>query len=208
MTATLRAAVALIVTLILSLTAATAQDYAIGTGDRLVIEVLEDPSLNRTVEVLPGGTINFPYIGSQRVAGASPSQVESTIRTALESTLAAAPTVFVTVIPRQPDPVVRAPAAPPVPEEDPVITVFLMGEVAAPGPKPMPPGTTFLQGLSLGGGLTQFAATRRIQLRRPSNPPQLVVINYDALMRGAVLTNDLILADGDVILVPERKLFE
>jgi polysaccharide export outer membrane protein len=40
---------------------AQAQEYRIQSGDRLAIEVLEDASLNRTVTVLPGGTIDFPY---------------------------------------------------------------------------------------------------------------------------------------------------
>ena len=40
--------------------------YQIRTGDTLQIEVLEDPSLNRSVLVLPDGTISFPFAGSVR----------------------------------------------------------------------------------------------------------------------------------------------
>ena len=53
-----------------------------------------------------------------------------------------------------------------VPAAPATITVFFMGEVATPGARELPVGTTFLQGLSMSGGLTNFAADRRIQLRR------------------------------------------
>lgn len=67
---------------------AQAQEYRIQSGDRLAIEVLEDASLNRTVTVLPGGTIDFPYAGSIRVAGQSPTAVGSAISQSLAGVLA------------------------------------------------------------------------------------------------------------------------
>jgi polysaccharide export outer membrane protein len=91
------------------------------------------------------------------------------------------------------------------------IDVYYLGEVNAPGMVEIPRGTTLLQGLSMGGGFTNFAATRRIQLRR-TNPhtgeTSMVTLDYRALSDGGMLRNDPVLADGDVILVPERRLFE
>ena len=43
------------------------------------------------------------------------------------------------------------------------IPYYILGEVAAPGPKLVAPGTTFLQALSQSGGLTNFAAVKRFQ---------------------------------------------
>jgi polysaccharide export outer membrane protein len=69
------------------------------------------------------------------------------------------------------------------------IDVFYLGEVNAPGLQEVPRGTTLLQGLSLGGGFTNFAATRRIQLRR-TNPhtgeTSLVTLDYRALSDGGM----------------------
>lgn len=183
-----------------------AQDYRIGVGDQLSIEVLEDETLNRVVVVLPGGTINFHYAGSIKVAGSTAGQVQSRIAAGISSVMAAPPTVLVSVNP--------APAEEPLPieeEPDPTIDVFIMGEVSGPGTKTVPPGTTFLQALAQSGGLTRFAATKRIQLRREGGgygAPSLLIINYQALMNGAAMTQDVPLVDGDVIIVPERKLFE
>ena len=72
------------------------------------------------------------------------------------------------------------------------------------------PGTTLLQAVAISGGVSRFAAVKRIQLRRtnPSTGVQNVtILNYKALANGAV-TTDIELKDGDVILVPERRLFE
>ena len=52
------------------------------------------------------------------------------------------------------------------------------------------------------------AATKRIQLRRARTPGQVIVVDYDAIMRGAVMNYDPVLSEGDVIVVPERRLFE
>ena len=182
---------------------AQAQEYRIQAGDRLMIEVLEDATLNRTVPVLPGGTINFPYAGSLQVAGQSPSSVGDRISQALSGVLASPPTVFVTAMPLNlPEP----PAA--AVEEEVVVNIYIMGEAGAPGPKAVLPGTTFLQALSQAGGLTPFAATKRIQLRRAGTPGQVITVNYAAIMRGAGMNLDPDLDEGDVIIIPERGLFE
>ena len=178
---------------------ALAQEYRIQTGDRLMIEVLEDATLNRTVAVLPGGTINFPYAGSIRVAGQSPTAVGNRISQSLAGVLASPPTVFVTAMPLD---------APVTEVEKDVVNIYIMGEASAPGPKAVLPGTTFLQALSQAGGLTPFAATKRIQLRRAATPGQVITVNYAAIMRGSGMNLDPVLSEGDVIVVPERGLFE
>lgn len=182
------------------------QDYRVRSGDALSIEVLEDPGLNRSVSVLPDGRFSFPLAGTLRAGGQTVEQIQASIASAIGSNFNAPPNVFVSVqpAPRELD----APVGPAIPV---TINIYLLGEVAAPGIRPVAPGTTFLQALSQSGGLTRFAATKRIQLRRtdPSTRrQQVVVINYKALANGATLSQDFPLAEGDVILVPERRLFE
>jgi polysaccharide biosynthesis/export protein len=91
------------------------------------------------------------------------------------------------------------------------IDVYFIGEVANSGLVQVPRGTTVLQALALSGGFTRFAATKRIQLRRtdPASGQQNVfTIDYSAIERGAAGIGSSVLADGDVIIVPERRLFE
>lgn len=189
--------------LIASVTSGVAQDgYRIGNGDRLTIEVLEDTSLNRTVVVLPDGRISFPFAGSVAARGRSVEQVQQAIVQGISSNFAVPPTVFVSVDP--------APAAPPAPQTaGPTIRVYFLGEVQSPGLVEVAPGTTLLQAVAIGGGVSRFAAIKRIQLRRTDarGVQRVTILNYKALADGAV-TTDIELKDGDVILVPERRLFE
>lgn len=188
--------------LLAALTSAMAQgaDYRVRTGDTLDIQVLEDPDLNRTVPVLPDGRFNFPFAGTLRASGLTIPQIERNLANRIADNFAATPNVFITVIPDEREPL------------DPeTINVYLLGEFETPGLIEIPPGSTILQALSLGGGTTRFAALKRVQLRRtdPASGRQSVTrIDYNALARGATLSRDIVLREGDVILVPQRRLFE
>jgi polysaccharide biosynthesis/export protein len=177
-------------------------NYRIGAGDTVRIEVLEDPSLNRDVLVLPDGSVSFPLAGAVRASGQTTSQLEQALSSALAPNFATSPTVSVSV----------AGLAPEDEMETDTIDIYVMGEVAnGGGLLQVEPGTTFLQALALSGGLSRFAATKRIQLRRIDRQTgqQFVYnINYRAIEQGAANIGTSVLVDGDVILVPERRLFE
>lgn len=183
-------------------TEAMAQDgYRIRPGDILSVEVVQDPNLNREILVLPDGSVNFPFAGAVQAGGLTTGQVQAQIAQGIAPNFAVQPSVFVNV--RQVGQRVATSRR--------VIDVFYLGEVNGPGLQEVPRGTTLLQGLALGGGFTNFAATSRIQLRRTNRHTgemSIVTLDYRALSDGAVLRNDPVLVDGDVILVPERRLFE
>lgn len=184
-------------------TAAPAQsEYKVQPGDGLNIEVLEDNSLNRSVVVLPDGRFNFPFAGTVQAAGRNAGQIQGAVRDAIQSNFSNPPTVFVSVVPGTRS---LAPTA-----TDETIDVYFLGEVNTPGVIAVKPGTTLLQAIAVGGGVTRFAALKRIQLRR-TNPQtgvqNVVTLNYKSLAKGTA-SNVIELKDGDVILVPERRLFE
>ncbi|MGI9395511.1 MAG: polysaccharide biosynthesis/export family protein [Boseongicola sp.] len=181
--------------------------YQIQTGDTLQIEVLEDPSLNRSVLVLPNGSITFPFVGNVQAGGQTPGAVQSAITSGIASNFATQPTVFVAVQSTRPSVSSGGGGG----GSRGSIEVFMLGEIAAPGEKQIRRGTTVLQALASTGGFTKFAATKRILLRRtnPRTGEQTVArINYKAIAEGASGGQDVVLADGDVIIVPERRLFE
>lgn len=187
-------------------TAEAQRNYETKSGDILGIEVLEDPSLNREVLILPDGRFNFPFIGSVRAGGRTTDQIAAALRAGIADNFAAPPNVFVSV--RTLRPVVRSNQPP---AAAPVMNIYFLGEVNAPGPKEVQPGSTLIQALSFSGGFTNFAALKRIQLRRTdhiSGRQSVVTIDYQALSRGAALSQDIVLGEGDVILVPQRRLFE
>ena len=176
--------------------------YQIRSGDSLQIEVLEDPALNRTVLVLPDGSINFPLVGTIPAAGRSVSDVRSDLSAALASKFAAAPNVFVGVG-------TLAEIAPRASAAAATISVYAMGEVTSPGKADVAPGTTVLQFLAQAGGFTRFAAQKRVQLRRTAKGgvEQIYLFNYDGTGTSGIAGSTR-LQSGDVIVVPQRKLFE
>ena len=182
-------------------TAAAAQSqYRVQPGDNLSIEVLEDSSLNRSIVVLPDGRINFPFAGSIIAGGRSATQIQASISQAIAPNFATTPTVFVTV----------NPAASNFDDADETIDIYFLGEVNNPGITQVKSGTTLLQAIAIGGGVTRFAAVKRIQLRRTNRQTgvqNVITLNYRALANGTA-SNAIELKDGDVILVPERRLFE
>ncbi|MFN5996348.1 MAG: polysaccharide biosynthesis/export family protein [Paracoccaceae bacterium] len=195
-----RLAAALFLLPILALSA-SAQDYRVRSGDVLQIEVLEDATLNRSAIVLPDGQITLPVAGTIRVAGRSIAQVQEEIARRLAPGFAAAPTVFVTL---------SALAERPEPAPERTISIFILGAANAPGKVEVSPGTTLLQAIAQAGGLSPFAAKKRIQLRRAdkSGNEQIYKFDLDAIERGVAGGAATRLYEGDVIVVPQRKLFE
>jgi polysaccharide export outer membrane protein len=61
----------------------------------------------------------------------------------------------------------------------------------------------------MAGGLGPFAAGSRIQIRRVVNGAETALIfDYRALEAGGAAESNIELQAGDVIIVPEKKLFE
>ncbi|MBM1222519.1 polysaccharide export protein [Ponticoccus sp. SC2-23] len=186
---------------------AVAQDlYRVQAGDTLRIEVIEDPSLNRSVLVAPDGRINIPLAGFIVAEGRPVGAIQNDLALRLEENFAVTPNVFVAVE-RVFEPRIEPPAQPAAPR---TIDVYVLGEVGAPGLKTVAPGTTVLQFFAQMGGFTRFAATKRVQLRRTdaSGTETIYPLNYDAIEAGTSPNGAAVLVDGDVIMVPQRRLFE
>ena len=190
-------------------TTATAQNaYKIRNGDILRVEVIEDPSLNRTVLVSPDGRISMPLTGAIRAAGKSIEDIQAELASGLTASFASRPSVFVAVerLAERPTPRVvnRAPAP------DPTIEIFVMGEVGKPGKVTLAPGANVLQAFAQMGGFTRFAASSRVQLRRPAADGTEAVysLDYKAIEEGRSNAGMTVLIPGDIIVVPQRRLFE
>lgn len=182
---------------------AWAQDYRVRSGDVLQIEVLEDATLNRSAIVLPDGQISLPLVGSVRAAGRSLAQVQEDLTARLAPNFASPPTVFVTLS-------ALAERLPSTPAAERTMDVYVLGAANAPGRVDVKPGATLLQALAQAGGLSPFAAKKRVQLRRvdKSGAEQVYNFDLDAIERGASGGGATRLVSGDVIVIPQRKLFE
>ena len=188
----------LFISMLLATGVSAQSPYRVKAGDTLQVEVVEDSNLNRQVLVLPDGTISFPLVGNIPAAGRSVEQVRAALSSGLASNFASPPNVYVSI----------GALAPAIIGSSVATTqgVFVTGQIAGPGRLDVEPGTTVLQAIAQAGGLTPFAAGKRIQLRREDS-----VYRYNYYSAGSdngSISGSTVLAPGDVIVVPQRRLFE
>ena len=178
--------------------ASVAEAQTLQVGDTLSVSVMQDSKLDRTVIIDPSGQIAFPLAGHIRVQGLTPQAVENILRERLKSNYKDE-SLDVTV----------ALVNSAVPEEDLKPKVFITGEVLRPGSYVVRQPTTLMQAIALAGGLGPFAAKRRIMVRRRGGPGEdIFMFDYRAYEAGQDLEGNITLHAGDVIMVPERGLFE
>lgn len=195
----------LFLAILIAPTAWAQSSYTIQSGDVLQLEVLEDPSLNRSLLVLPDGSVSLPLAGSVSANGQTVDSLRSAISAALAPNFAAPPTVFLSVGQLNPATVAAASSV-----ASNLISVYALGEFNTQGRVDIEPGTTLLQFIAESGGLTKFASLKRLQLRRAdtaSGTEKVYKFNLKAVQAGASAPL-IVLRAGDVIVAPERRLFE
>ena len=175
--------------------------YVLAPGDRIDISVLEDPSLNRQALILPDGRISLPIAGTLLATDKTPEQLAAEVQRRLASIFVTPPTVTVSAV-----------GLGALGEEaEPPSLIYVLGEVRSPGAVPFDEETplTVVQTLALVGGPAPFAARQRIQIHREVDGVKTVeIFDYDALESGKSIEAGPLLGNGDVIIVPERSLFD
>lgn len=181
-------------------TSAFAQTDALQPGDTLQISVWQDPKLDRTLVVAPDGMISYPLAGHIRAGGITPQALENIIRSRLQKNYTGQ--LDVTVSLAKPNETAELDYKP---------RIYITGEVGKPGPYVLRNGTNIAQAIALAGGLSPFAASRRIQVHRKiSGADSIFIFNFKEFETGTNATENvnLNLRSGDIIIVPERGLFE
>jgi len=147
--------------------------YLLGEGDRISIQVFDEPDLTMESLIGASGMISYSYLGDLQVAGKSSQQVENQITQLLQDGYLVNPSVNVTVLDYRP--------------------FFINGEVRSPGSYPYQPGLTLDKAIALAGGLTDRASTRKMFIQKAANSGQ---DEQKASMQTKV-------APGDIISIKE-----
>ena len=164
--------------------AAPTPDYRIGPEDVLEISVWKEEALKKPVLVRPDGGISFPLAGDIQAAGKTAQQLQEEITQRLEKFMAD-PAVSVSVVKIASN------------------KIFVIGRVNKPGEFVTGRYVDVLQGLSMAGGLTPFAAENDIKvLRRESGKDLVFPFRYSDVKKGEHLEQNIILKGGDVVVVP------
>jgi len=162
--------------------AAVNDEYRVGPGDKLRIEVYKDPQLSQSVQVRPDGKITLPLIGDMEATGRTPIELRDTIAKSLKDYINN-PTVTVIVV------------------EALASQVFVMGEVTHPGTMQLHGPTTILQALAMAGGFKEFANTKDVKVLRPSGSGvETIKFNYKDVINGDA--KPFYLRSGDTVIVP------
>jgi polysaccharide export outer membrane protein len=179
-------------------TRAHAQSEPLQAGDTLQISVWQDPKLDRQIVIGPDGMISFPLAGHIKAEGITAQALENLLRARLQKNYTGK--LDITVSLAKPNPVEESSSRP---------RVYISGEVLKPGSYPLKPPITIAQAIALAGGLSPFAAARRIQVHRNVNgADNVLVFDYKAFQSGAQPADNFALRSGDIIIVPERGLLE
>ena len=81
--------------------------------------------------------------------------------------------------------------------------VYVTGQVNAPGVFPLGGPLTVMQLLALAGGLSEFADKDSITIMRVENGETSTIrFNYDWVMKGRNLRQNILLQPGDLVVVP------
>jgi polysaccharide biosynthesis/export protein len=174
--------------------------YQFQPGDMIQISVWQEPRLDRQIIVAPDGSLALPLVGRVQAGGRTAGQVEEAIRARLAPQYEDELDITVHLV-AQPDVDIPELEVPP--------RIYVTGEVARPGEFPILTPTTVLQAIALSGGLSPFAAESRIQVHRKLNGRNAIhLFNYRDFTSGVNPTGNIALLPGDVVVVPERRLFE
>jgi polysaccharide biosynthesis/export protein len=182
------------------LTGAWAEVEALHPGDTLQISVWQDPKLDRTVVVGPDGMISFPLAGHIQAGGITAQALEGIIKSRLQKNYTGQLDVTVSMAPSTK-----------IIEDERVPKIYVTGEVVKPGPFTIKTSTNIVQAIALAGGLSPFAASRRIQVhRKMEGTDSIFLFDFKAFEVGtdADRNININLRSGDIVIVPERGLLE
>ena len=158
--------------------------YVIGPDDQLFIVYWREKDLSAEVVVRPDGQISLPLLNDVAAGGLTPEQLRLAI-TQGATKFVADPTVSV---------VVKAINS---------RKVFITGQIAKPGPYPLGGPTTILQLIATAGGVAEYAEKKKIVIvRRENGKDRTLRFNYEDVVKGKNLAQNIDLKPGDSIIVP------
>jgi polysaccharide export outer membrane protein len=162
----------------------TGAGYALQPGDVLQVSVWNEESLNLQVLVRPDGGFSYPLAGEIEAQGKTTEQVRAELANKL-STYIPDPEVSVSLIQVAGN------------------KVYVVGKVQRPGEFVMNKDLDVMQALSLAGGTTTFADVNDIKILRRQGGQQVAIpFNYSAVINGSMLEQNIVLQNGDVVVVP------
>lgn len=149
--------------------------YRLAPGDKIEVNVFNEPDFSGEFQVNDSGNVAFPLIGEVPAAGASIEQFRANLASRLRRGVVRNPQVSVAVSSYRP--------------------VNVLGEVRSAGQFPYRPGLTVQDAVAMAGGYTYRANTRTVYIRRAAANGE-VEVRTDG--------KPVAIKAGDTVRVPQR----
>ena len=178
-----------VVALLLVLATATAQEapapagYVIGADDVLQVLFWRDKEMSGEFTVRPDGKISIPLLNDVQASGLTPEQLRARV---VEQAAKYLEDPTATVVVKQIN----------------SRRVFITGSVEKPGSYHLTSRTTVLQLIATAGGLKEYAKRDEIKILRTEVRELRLPFDYDRVVSGKNLRQNIELKPGDTIVVP------
>jgi polysaccharide export outer membrane protein len=161
------------------------EEFVIGTGDVLAINVWKEQEISKVVPVRSDGRISLPLIGEVVASGKTPKQLEAEVSKRLRD-FVADPEVTVVV------------------QEIKSQKFNVLGMVAHPGSFPLTKPMTVVDAIATAGGFRDFAKQKDIYiLRRDASGKDVrFPFNYKDVIKGVHSEQNIELQTNDTVVVP------
>jgi polysaccharide export outer membrane protein len=162
------------------------REYRIGVTDLLRINVWRNPELSVDVPVRPDGRISIPLLDDIQADGLTPQELKESLTRELSEYITA-PDVTVIVL------------------EMNSRFVSVIGGVRQEARVPLTRDLRVLEAIATVGGFDTFAQKSNVRIvrRNPDGTESEYRFNYDSYIKGNAPGTNIVLQNGDTIIVPE-----
>ena len=159
--------------------------YVLGCGDTLKVTVWRHEEASADAVIMPDGKTSLPLVGEVAAAGLTVDELKDELNRKYSEYITE-PHITITV------------------KETNSLKIYVLGEVTHPGEFKLTAYTDVLQAISMAGGFTIYANKSNIDIIRKEGDKKIKInFNYNEVLKGKNLNQNIPLKPGDVIVVYE-----
>jgi len=166
------------------------KEYVLGPGDQVEIWVKDDPEASRSCGIRGDGYISLPDLGEIHAAGLTVTDLDSVLVARLSDRLLSPEVKVVPTATRPP-------------------MVYVMGQVARPGPLPLRDASTAAQAIAGAGGFTRSSSKGSVSVVRLTEAGKLRTYQIESFSKSQpgpyMAAQSMLLQQDDLIFVPESR---